>query len=711
MVRCRMNRWWQLGIATSLAVGGAITFEEIALSQIAPDTTLGAERSVVTPNVVINGLSSERIDGGAIRGKNLFHSFQEFSVSEGRGAYFTSPVGIKNILSRVTGNNLSQIFGKLGVLQGNANLFLINPNGIIFGPHASLDVGGSFVATTSNGIGFGNQGFFMASAPNIPPLLTVNPSALLFNQISAGSISNNSREPAGQLLENLSENSTPLFGLRVPDGQSLLLAGGNVSLDGGGLNALGGRVELGGLAGAGTVELDVNGNNLHLSLPSGVARADISLSNKARVDVSGDNGGDIQVQGKRITLTDSSQIAANTLGAKPGGALALNASDSVELSSFTRYGTLTTQTLGAGDAGDIVINTRKLIVRDLAELYSITSGKGSGGKLTVVATDSVELIGSTPDANSGLFSFTTAAGTAGDITIKTGRLLVQGGATVSADSSGTGTLENFIPATGRGGKLTLIVPKAMELIGGLLSTDTLGSGDAGSMIINTGKLILQDGAKVSATSEGIGKAGDIQVRASSIRLNNQGTLTSETASGEGGNITLQQVQDLQLRHNSKISTNPVGSGNGGNITIDTGTLVPLENSNISANAFGGQGGNVRIKTQGLFPSPDSKITAASERGPQFDGVVQINTLVNNPSQGLVNLPVKPVDVTGLIAQGCPTGVGPRGSKFILTGHGGLPPTPREALGSEPPLADLGTPLQGQENHASAATSTSPTNSD
>ena len=156
-------------------------------TQIVPDTTLGTERSVVTPNVIINDLSSERIDGGAIRGTNLFHSFQEFNVGEGRVAYSTSPVGIKNILSRVTGNNPSQIFGKLGMLQGNANLFLINPNGNIFGPHARY----------------------------IPPLLSVNPSALLFNQISAVSISNNSREPAGQLLENLSENSTPLFGLRA----------------------------------------------------------------------------------------------------------------------------------------------------------------------------------------------------------------------------------------------------------------------------------------------------------------------------------------------------------------------------------------------------------------------------------------------------------------------------------------------------------------
>jgi filamentous hemagglutinin family protein len=125
------------------------------------------------PNQNIRGIESDRIDGGAIRGSNLFHSFQEFNIDNGRGAYFSNPENISNILSRVTGNNLSNILGTLGVL-GNANLFLINPNGIVFGPNARLDVGGSFFASTADGILFENGVEFAASNPDAPPLLTIN---------------------------------------------------------------------------------------------------------------------------------------------------------------------------------------------------------------------------------------------------------------------------------------------------------------------------------------------------------------------------------------------------------------------------------------------------------------------------------------------------------------------------------------------------------
>ncbi|MEM1395796.1 MAG: filamentous hemagglutinin N-terminal domain-containing protein, partial [Cyanobacteria bacterium P01_H01_bin.150] len=209
-------------------------------SNIISDDSLGNEASQIEKNSQLQGLPVEIIRGGAQRGINLFHSFREFNVSEGRGAYFFSPnAEIQNILTRVTGNNRSEILGTLGTF-GNSqpNLFLINPNGILFGENASLDVQGSFVGTTANGSQFGERGVFSATNPEAPGLLTVNPSALFFNQINAqASIQNNSV-------------------LRVPNGKSLVLLGGDVSMDGGGLNAYGGRIELGGLTEPGTVALD-----------------------------------------------------------------------------------------------------------------------------------------------------------------------------------------------------------------------------------------------------------------------------------------------------------------------------------------------------------------------------------------------------------------------------------------------------------------------
>ncbi|NET83680.1 MAG: filamentous hemagglutinin N-terminal domain-containing protein, partial [Moorea sp. SIO1F2] len=144
-----------------------------ALAQITPDQTLGNESSVVTPNLTIRGEPGDLIEGGAARGSNLFHSFQDFNVGQLQRVYFANPAGIENILSRVTGSNISNILGTLGV-DGGANLFLLNPNGIVFGQNARLDIAGSFFASTANSLVFNNGTEFSATNPQAPPLLSIN---------------------------------------------------------------------------------------------------------------------------------------------------------------------------------------------------------------------------------------------------------------------------------------------------------------------------------------------------------------------------------------------------------------------------------------------------------------------------------------------------------------------------------------------------------
>ena len=171
---------WKAGLSIGLAIP-AVLWASGSVAQVRPiaDETLGQERSRISPGE-INGVPGDLITAGARRGANLFHSFQEFSIDAGRAAYFANPAGVKNILGRVTGGGGSEILGRLGVL-GEANLFLINPNGIVFGPNASLDIGGSFLATTADAIGFGEEGWFSATTPETPsPLLTINPSAFFF---------------------------------------------------------------------------------------------------------------------------------------------------------------------------------------------------------------------------------------------------------------------------------------------------------------------------------------------------------------------------------------------------------------------------------------------------------------------------------------------------------------------------------------------------
>jgi filamentous hemagglutinin family protein len=202
----------------SLAIG-ALGIE--AQAQVVPDATLGAESSRVR-RAAVRGREADLIEGGAARGRNLFHSFQEFGVRGGDAAYFANPATIENIFSRVTGSNPSNILGLLGV-DGAANLFLMNPNGILFGPNASLDVQGSFVGTTANAIQFGEQGSFSATDSITPGLLTVNPNAFFFSQVAGqGNIVSSGNLAATQDL-TLSGNTLDL--------QGQLQAGGNLTLE------------------------------------------------------------------------------------------------------------------------------------------------------------------------------------------------------------------------------------------------------------------------------------------------------------------------------------------------------------------------------------------------------------------------------------------------------------------------------------------------
>jgi filamentous hemagglutinin family protein len=755
MKGCYLEKWLKV-----CSVFYALFSSNLSVAQVIGDTTLPVgERSQVTGN------PNFQIDGGATRGGNLFHSFSDFSIPTGGSAFFNNAADVQNILTRVTGGSSSNIDGLIRA-NGTANLFLLNPNGIIFGQNASLNIGGSFVATTANAIGFGNLGFFSASNPEAPSaLLTINPSALLFNQIAAAPIQNNSTAPAGTTLAG--EDAS---GLRVPDGRSLLLVGGNISMDGGQLNALGGRVELGGLVSAGTVGLSIDGNNLSLSFPNSVERSDIFLSNRALVDVTASDGGsiafnvrnlemtgeslllagiefglgsnnskagnisvnatgainlnsdskisnhvqpqangqggDINISASTLRLESGAQVFTDTSSAGKGGNLSVNAQDvqaigntaDVQRPSPIPSG-LFTDGDSTGDVGDLTIKTNTLLVRDGAQIGTGTLGEGEGGDLSVDAQD-VQLIGITANGQASSILATSAqpnsTGDAGDLTIKTNTLLVRDGAQVLTATFGEG----------EGGDLS-VDAQDVQLIGetanrfsGLIAgarnpTGNDSTGNAGNITVKTNTLLVQDGAIVTVENRGTGTAGILEVDANQIYLNNQGGIRANTRGG-GGNIDLRSPLIL-LRNDSSITTNATGSNiPGGNIRINTDNLVavPSENSDISANSADFRGGNVTIRASGIFgiefreqvtPLSDITATGVSE---DFSGTVDIITPVIDPRNGLAELPTEVVDATDEIATGCR---GIQGSSFIVTGRGGLPPTPQQALGDDPRWRDWRTP--------------------
>jgi large exoprotein involved in heme utilization and adhesion len=361
---------------------------------------------------------------------------------------------------------------------------------------------------------------------------------------------------------------------------------------------------------------------------------------------------------------------------------------------------LLTRTFGGGAAGNLTIETRKLIVQDGGNVSTSTweGSQGAGGTLRVIASDFVEVSGTEPtdrENPSGLFTQTQGMGNTAALTIKTRILIIRGGAVISS-----ATLSQ-----GNGGTITIDASDLVELSG----TSTIGKfpsglfaqavdgGNAGSLLINTGKLIVQDKAVIAVSSTGSGQAGNLEINANEIHLHREGKLVAGTTSGDGGNIKLQLQNLLLLRNKSQISTTAGtagGGGNGGNITIDVpnGFIVAVsgENSDISANAFKGNGGNVQINAFGIFgtefrekPTNFSDITASSEFG--LNGTVEIKTPDIEVSPELINLPTQAVEPK--LAQVCQGGVRRNQDSFVITGRGGLPSSPTETLKADAVLAD------------------------
>lgn len=657
-------------------------------AQIIPDGTLSTEVSTS------NNLDFT-IRGNSQSGANLFHSFREFSVPTGGSASFKNANNIQNIFIRVTGSSISNIDGIVQA-NGTASLFLLNPNGIIFGQNASLAIGGSFIATTANQINFADGTVFSATNLQNSPLLTVSiPIGLQFRE-NPGDIINRS------IVTNPLTVETDFVvpgGLQVQPKKTIALIGGNVVFNGGSLTAPSGGIEVGSVGSNSYVSLRTVAESWVLGYETVQKFQNIQLFQDALIDTSGLNGegneanrdsGNINLYGEQIIVTNQSDLTAYNEGANRGGSITLKASKSVE---FSELSNISTNNFSTGISGKITIETGYFLLRDRSRIDTSNQKAGSGGQIIVNATDFVEIDGSGQRSELST-SQLSGSGNAGDLTLTTKRLFIRNGGqirgnTTYSSSGDAGTVSinaaDFIEISGRG-----VTEGGSTVISGIFaqSTGTETAGNAGNLNINTGNLQVRDGGEISVGSirGSTGQAGNLNINATSIYLSNFGTLSAETQTVEGGNITLQVQNETILRNNSKITTNATREAIGGNIIINTGVLAALENSKITANAVNATGGNVIINAQGKFLSPDSMITAASERDPTFNGIVEINTPEINPSQGLIQFSETVVNPNSLISQNpCQQG---KKSGLTITGRGGLPPSVNEDSDSSAVQVDL-----------------------
>ena len=602
-----------------------------AIAQIVPDGSLGNESSRTIPDT-INNLPSDKITGGATRGSNLFHSFREFNIGEGRGAYFVNPNGISNIFTRVTGSNRSNILGTLGV-QGNANLFLINPKGIVFGPNARLDLRGSFLGSTADSIVF-NNGFEFSSTNPQSPLLTVNiPVGLRFrdnpgiivNQSTATGLVNQPALPVGVPITNQ-------VGLAVDQSQTLALVGGDIQVNNGNLTANGGQIILGSVASSGLVNFASTPLGLTLNYDNIQNFGNIQISDKSLINTSGVGGGKIEVRGGNVTLSNS-----------------------------RIYGL----TLGNIDSRGIDISAQNVQVKDGTQISTLTLGGGAGGNINIRATDSVEMSGlgvegyqqlvikylvsgtvDPFDPQFVLFNGTSGAGAGGSITIDTGSLLMRNGVVGSGITLGAGS----------GGSLN-IRANTFEIVGSGINNATAkdSTGAGGSINLDVQRLIMRDGSLLGSTSYSNGPSGNINVKAAeSVELSNSGPRTAVStgistlsigSNGKAGDITV-DTKRLSLSDGSAFTLGTgvlVGrflfsrnGGPAGNLTVRASESVEiagisqlLTSGNQNASAFisatlsSSRGGNIRVDTPRLTVR-DGGIVSTSSLGVGNVGDITIN---------------------------------------------------------------------------------------
>jgi filamentous hemagglutinin family protein len=895
-------------------------------AQVIPDATLSAESSSVS--TVTTGGTIHTITGGALRGGNLFHSFEQFSVPAGDTAVFANPDFVANIISRVTGGTLSDLQGTIQA-GGSANLFLINPAGVVLGPNARLDIGGSFLASTGNGLWFDNGFIYDVADPEVPPLLTIS-APLGINPGTA----------PGDIVVG-SQGGGPA--LSVAEGQTLALIGGEVWISGSELTAPGGRIAIGGVQAGGPLRLTPDAQGFAVGFDEVNRFGDIQISDQSVIDASGIGGGAIALQGQSITLSgqsalisdtlgdrdgsgiqvvgdrvqllDSSYIGAATLGSGAASSITATAAEAIEMIgtgipnykqvefaiflgarqvSDRQIGGISTTTVALGRTGNISLSAPSVVLDEGVLVTTESFGTGDSGNIAVTASESLQVRGSgllvgsrvagipvigldgiatglstrgVPAGGGGNIAIDTtqltvetgaliAGGTlsdqpsgdisiratesivlreyfapffvptsisttsiggrgeAGNLSIETGRLFVQDGALINADS-GVRTLVGNVEFGGDAGNVSVVASESVDIVGGVplfgvfgssairsrtstegragsvqITTPTLNirdggritsetqnqapggaidinarrvlisgagnddpdaisgifansgienqvvfitgaiesvpaSGTGGSITIDTTNLAVQDRAIITVGSFDSGAAGNLDITAETVRLASDGSLTATTTSdgggnisltadtlaldssritatsdrGDGGNLTFNLQEVLLLRNGSLISTEAGtagAGGNGGDITLNLPNgfivAVPTENSDIRANAFEGDGGNVNVIARNLLgiefrPSvldtPLSDITASSQFG--NSGTVIINEMAPEIAQNEVTLSTELAPPT--LAQGCRSRGSQTGS-FVITGRGGLPTNPIAPLSADTVWQDL-----------------------
>ncbi|MEL7244395.1 MAG: filamentous hemagglutinin N-terminal domain-containing protein [Cyanobacteria bacterium J06573_2] len=625
-------------------MAGCVTLG-ISLSASAQVTSDG------TTNTTINRNGNNfNILNGIQKGNNLFHSFGEFSIPTGGSAIFNNSTDVVNIINRVTGGNISHIDGLIKA-TGNANLFLINPAGIVFGENASLDIGGSFLGTTAENILFEDGFEFSAVNAQSEPLLTVSvPLGLQMGQNPSSIEVNNSGYELSATGRQPYERGNIPTGLSVNTGNTIALVGGNLSMKGGIVSAEDGRVELGAVTSPDVVSLNPTELGWKFDYSDVSQFGDIQLEQQTLVEAS--NIGAIQLYGQNILFQDGSLLLIENRSNQAAIGIDVQGSGTVEFVGISNNSILSgvvSDARSSGKGGDITITADRIIGRDNGgNLRSFTFENGDSGNITLNSNE-INLIGG--DRNAPIAEIRTlGAGNGGTLTVNTKHLTLQEAALISNVNNGSGSAGSIIlnatesvKVGPNGNHATLIGSSAVS-----------PNGNAGSIAINTKVLTVLGGALISSSTFGTGNAGQITLNGSeSIEISGSGITTSirtiepttirtsgvllpevfrrflglpDQVTGSAGAINI-NTPSLQITDTALITVRHDSVGDAGKIQINADSVALNDQGQITANTASGEGGNINLNLQSDLILRNNSLIDTEADGTGNGGNITINSPV------------------------------------------------------------------------------------
>ena len=599
-----------------ITIGSVIGLPNSSIAQTTPEP-ITSDGTLPNNSRVTLEENRRTITGGTQAGRNLFHSFKKFSVPTGSEAFFNNGADIQNIINRVTGGSISNIDSLIRA-NGSANLFLINPNGIVFGQNARLDIGGSFFATSANSMKFADGSEFSAKNPQSTPLLTIDvPIGLQFGA-----------NPGSIQVKNT---------LQVQPGKTLGLVGGNIDLEGATLEASGGRIELGSVAENSLVNLTPTNPKWLLGYQNTENFRNIHLVDNTNILVNGDGKGSIAINANNIDIHSGSNIQAGIdadfqILSTQAGDIALNASGIISVNKGRIVNEVGEG--GIGNAGNINIVGQAVFLNNNAALSTNSFGRGNTGNISINARDTFSFDGADTVTDSFISASVFGTGNGGKIAINAPKISLSNKATIVSHSYGLGNAGNisintpnaltsssgssiaslvFPGSVGNGGIITVNSPKVYLLNGATIVAHTYSQGNAGDIIINANKVLL-DGVHSDGASSGLGSAA------------------FESASGNGGSI-LVDTNSLNVTNGASLFASSYGKGDAGRITINATDAVSFDGvgaNGLSSNALTavelGSTGNAREIniTANSLSVGNGAVVGASTLGQGKGGDININ---------------------------------------------------------------------------------------